>query len=540
MTNPFVGDDFEEAAEAYLTLMFNKGVPSTFANLKHLYSDESKKETLGELAEEYLESQTGDASSKDKGEAAAIYYLAQHYNYYLSRDLAKATEYIEKAIEKDPKSVDFHMTKARILKHTGNLQKASEMMDFARRLDLKDRYINTKAAKYQLRNDENTKAIKTVGLFTRADSVGGPIADLLDMQCMWYLTEDGEAYARQGNVGMALKRFHAVFNIFDVWHEDQFDFHSFSLRKGQIRAYIDMMRWEDHLRDHPFFSRAALDAIDIYLKLADNPSENGINGAEAEAPEDVAAKKKAAKKAKKELQRLERETREQQAKQDPNKASKDGEEKKNDDPFGQKLAETTDPLGAAMKFVSPLLQFSPKKIEAQLAGFEVFMHRSKPTQRLCGKPWTDPLSLEKYVPALRCLTLATELDAKSPKVHEQAVAFRKLLNTATDIPPKVLEVLNAEFKTIEASTDLNKYNDEYEAANKDSAPHVISAIKTRKLLGQDKAKSEEALVKVLDIAGAEFTDAIEVLETLKRWKSTQVAAFKEKALAKWPEVTRLA
>lgn len=222
--------------------MLNKGVPSTFANLKHLYSDSSKKSTLKELAEKYLTSQSSDSASKDKGEAAGLYYLAQHYNYHLSRDLNKATEYIDKAIEKDPKSVDFHMTKARILKHAGNLQQASEMMDRARKLDLKDRYINSKAAKYQLRNNENEKALKTVGLFTRAETVGGPLADLLDMQCIWFLTEDGEAYARQGNIGMALKRFHAVGNIFDVWQEDQFDFHSFSLRKGQIRAYIDMMR----------------------------------------------------------------------------------------------------------------------------------------------------------------------------------------------------------------------------------------------------------------------------------------------------------
>ncbi|KAJ2980823.1 hypothetical protein NQ176_g2416 [Zarea fungicola] len=245
------GGEFREAAGAYLTLMLNKGVPSTFANLKHLYSDEQKKETLLRLAEEYLGSQKSDSESKDKGEAAALFYLAQHHNYHMSRDLSKAMEYIEKAIEKDKKSVDYRMTKARILKHGGDLQKASEMMDYARSLDLKDRYINSKAAKYQLRNNQNEKALKTVGLFTRADTVGGPLADLLDMQCVWFLTEDARAYARQGNIGLALKRFHAVANIFDVWQDDQFEFHNFSLRKGQIRAYIDMMRWEDHhLLDH--------------------------------------------------------------------------------------------------------------------------------------------------------------------------------------------------------------------------------------------------------------------------------------------------
>ncbi|KAF5018692.1 hypothetical protein F66182_9306 [Fusarium sp. NRRL 66182] len=519
------GDDFKQAADAYMTLMLNKGVPSTFANLKHLYSDSFKKDTLHELAEKYLDSQNSDASSKDKGEAAALYYLAQHYNYYLSRDLSKATEYIDKAIEKDPKSVDFSMTKARIIKHGGDLQEASKKMDQARKLDLKDRYINTKAAKYQLRNNENDKALKTVGLFTRAETVGGPLADLLDMQSVWFLTEDGEAYARQGNIGLALKRFHQIFNIFEVWHEDQFDFHSFSLRKGQIRAYIDMMRWEDHVRDHPFFSRAALDAVEVYLKLAGKPSANGVNGADEEDVEDALAKKKAAKKAKKEQQRLEREAAEQQAKQDPNKGAKDkdGEVKKqDDDPFGFKLAETTDPLGEAMKFINPLLQFSPKNINAQFAGFEVYMRR------------------KKYILALRCLTAALELDSKSPRVHEQTVAFAQLLKTATDIEPKVLEVLKAEFKAIDPSASLVKHNEEFLVANKDSPRHVLSALKTQRLLSQDKAQSEEAVLDVLDIPDVTYEDAIEGLEVLKTWKSSQTDAYKKVAHDKFPNVTRLA
>ncbi|RBR12325.1 uncharacterized protein FIESC28_08681 [Fusarium coffeatum] len=516
------GDDFKQAAEAYLTLMLNKGVPSTFANLKHLYSDSFKKDTLRELAENYLNSQDADSESKDKGEAAALYYLAQHYNYYLSRDLTKAMEYVDKTIEKDPKSVDYAMTKARIIKHGGDLQEASKAMDRARKLDLKDRYINTKAAKYQLRNDENEKGLKTVGLFTRAETVGGPLADLLEMQSIWFLTEDGEAYARQGNIGLALKRFQQIFTIFEVWQEDQFDFHSFSLRKGQIRAYIDMMRWEDHIRDHPFFSRAALDAVEIYLKLADKPSANGVNGADGNDAEDALAKKKAAKKARKEQQRLEKEAAEQQAKQDPNKASKEGEVKKqDDDPFGLKLADTTDPLGDAMKYINPLLQFSPKNINAQFAGFEVYMRR------------------KKYVLALRCLTAASALDSKSPRVHEQTVAFAQLLKTATDIEPKVLEVLKAEFNAVDPSADLVKYNDEFLAANKESPRHVLSAIKVQKLLGQDKAKSEEAVANILDIPGVTYEDAIEGLEVLRSWKSPQ-ELYKKAAQQKFPNVTRLA
>lgn len=365
--------------------MLGKGVPSLFANLKHLYSNSFKKETLLSLVQEHIEKQgalkNGEAKVNgdiSQGNSAAYYFLAQHYNYHLSRDLKKAMDYIDKAIELEPKSVDFHMTKARIWKHLGDIQKASEIMDQARELDPRDRYINTKAAKYQLRNDESEAAIKTMGMFTRAEAVGGPLADLHDMQCVWFLTEDGQSYARQRKYGLALKRFTSVYNIFDVWQEDQFDFHSFSLRKGQIKAYVEMVRWEDRLREHPFYTRAALSAIQVYIKIHDKPLSNGTNGFAHGDEDDAAERKKAAKKARKEAQKAERDA--AAKKIEPNKPTKEVEavgKKVDEDPEGLKLATTADPMQDAMKFLNMLLEFSPKNIDAQLAGFEVFMRKSK-------------------------------------------------------------------------------------------------------------------------------------------------------------------
>jgi hypothetical protein len=34
-----------------------------------------------------------------------------------------------------------------------------------------------------------------------------PLADLTDMQALWFLQEEADAYRRQGNFGMALKRY---------------------------------------------------------------------------------------------------------------------------------------------------------------------------------------------------------------------------------------------------------------------------------------------------------------------------------------------
>ncbi len=383
------GDDFREAADQYLQHMLRKGIPSTFANVKALYTDNAKRNTIQNLVESYaavIQTQDANGSAEDGErspfESSVRFFLAQHYNYHLSRDLAKAMKLIDEAITSSPESVDYHMTKARVWKHLGNIRKATKTMEKARSLDERDRYINTKAAKYQLRNDENEAAIQNMSKFTRNEAIGGPLGDLHDMQCMWYIIEDGESYLRQEKLGLALKRFTAIYNIFDIWQEDQFDFHSFSIRKGQIRAYVDMVRWEDNLRAHPFFSRAAINAAKAYILLHDRPHlvngslTDGVNGVLDKL--DAAERKKAQKRARKDQQRQEQIEAEKKDAKKTAGASADGEVKKEDkDPTGSKLLQTSEPLTDAMKFLNPLLEFSPKNIDAQHVGFEVYIRRSE-------------------------------------------------------------------------------------------------------------------------------------------------------------------
>lgn len=381
------GDAFKTAADQYLRGKLNKGVPSTFPNIKSLYRDDEKKVVIEELVLGYASDKktNGSAERETNGDAsdqfdeAVLYFLAQHYNYVKSRDLKKAMAYIDQLLEKNPKSVDYNQTKARIYKHAGDVQKAAEVINAARELEKGDRYINTKCAKYQLRNNENETALDTMSKFTRNETVGGPLGDLHDMQCMWYLLEDGEAYLRQQKFGLALKRFTAIADIFDVWHEDQFDFHSFSLRKGQIRAYIDMVRWEDHLRDHPFFTRAAVQAVKLYLKLADDPRMSNANQLDLDKL-DPTERKKAEKKAKKEKEKAEKAESERKAAAAAKATAKgdDGETKKEDtDPNGELLLQTKEPLEVALRFLRPMLELSPKSIEAQNVGFELYLKKSE-------------------------------------------------------------------------------------------------------------------------------------------------------------------
>ena len=534
------GDSFRQAAHSYLQRMLRKGVPSTFANIKHLYSNAEKRRVMEELAEGYvngkLNGQTNGASEDDHSrfDQFALYFLAQHYNYRPSRNLKKASEYVEKAIEADPSSVDFHQAKARTLKYLGNISEAAKVIDQARELDLRDRAINTKCAKYQLRNNENDKALDTLSKFTRNETAGGPLGDLHDMQCMWYLTEDGHAYLRQRKLGLALKRFQAAYNVFEIWQEDQFDFHNFSLRKGMIRAYIDMLRWEDRLRDHPFYSRMAISAVQAYVMLYDNPDlahgpiMNGVNGVRGDAGADAAERKKALKKAKKEQQKMEKA---EADKKEALKVSKggaksaDGETKKEDpDPLGKTLAETKEPLQEAMKFLAPLLEFVPDNIEAQCQGFEVFIRR------------------HKYLLALKCLLAVHALESNNATSHVQTYHFRNAIAKPEEpIPQSISEIIAAESKTLyDPEQAIKDWNEAYIKDNKANPCRYQAGLKVRGLMDKStKGANEKEVIEILSIQDMTLEEGMAGLELLREWRSSSevTQAYKQAAGAIWDGAT---
>lgn len=53
--------------------------------------------------------------------------------------------------------------------------------------------------------------------------------------------------------------------------DDQFDFHTYCMRKMTLRSYVDLLKLEDVLRQHRFYFKAARIAIQIYLTVHDKP-----------------------------------------------------------------------------------------------------------------------------------------------------------------------------------------------------------------------------------------------------------------------------
>ena len=314
--------------------------------------------------------------------------------------------------------------KGRFLKHSGDLVAAAEALEMGRKLDLADKWINSKSSKFQLRAGLIERGESVVSLFTKHE--GDSRGYLTDMQTMWFETEAGGAYLRAGEVAMALKLFKAVEKHFDDFEDDQIDFHAYCLRKFTLRAYVSLLRLEDRLRGHAFFTGAAAGAVRCYLLLADlrsHYSSKSEGAAELDYTGMSAAERKKAKtkarklELRKEKAAAERAEREAERKKQLEAAQKlaDKEEEEAEsadgaggkkrparrrrdipvdmDPDGAKLLEdaSKDPLGAAHALLKTVRRFAPGNLQTHLDAFDVEVRRGK------------------YLQAMRALVAAAEL-----------------------------------------------------------------------------------------------------------------------------------
>ncbi|KAK9454572.1 NMDA receptor-regulated protein 1-domain-containing protein [Dipodascopsis uninucleata] len=339
------GADFKVACKDYIINYLERGVPSAFVNVKPLYKDADKAKIIGEVVTEFFCTLTPTKgaiiSSDESGPTTylwTIYFLALHHSKIGDHD--KALELIDMAIQHTPTLVEAHMVKAKVLKSKGDLLAASDSMNAARELDLQDRFLNTKAAKYLMRAGKSEEAIAVVSLFTVNDAKGKGVSDLHEMQAIWFLIEQAEMYLKLGKVGLALKRFQAVKKVFEDWWNVQFDFHQYATRRGTMRAYTDLLKWEDELFCEPAYLRAAEGAIKTYLSLYDTPKSVRV-AAELDGLSEE-ERKKALKKAKRE-----------RAKE--NKHAESAKIGDDDDPFGRQLENTNTPLEDAEAFWKPIV-----------------------------------------------------------------------------------------------------------------------------------------------------------------------------------------
>jgi peptide alpha-N-acetyltransferase len=178
----------------------------------------------------------------------------------------------------------------------------------------------------------------------------------------------------------------AVVKHFEDFHEDQFDFHSYCVRKVTLRAYTDVLRYEDHLWGEPYYGRAAEGTIGIYLHLFDNPSITAgeeepdyskMTAAEKKKSKAIARKKKKAaeKKAEEEVEKQKKN--EQEANENGSKTKKGQQDAVTDaDPDGKELLKK-DPLEEAKTYSAMLAKHAPNRLSTWILQYDVAIRRGK-------------------------------------------------------------------------------------------------------------------------------------------------------------------
>ena len=257
------GADFENALREYVTVPLRKGVPSLFRELAGLYSDTAKTPSMEKVFVEVVDSlrsrkafpgaPSGETEKKPEATLAnALTLLAYHRDKTGDREAALAC--VDEAIALDITSDSGAAPReAAFLKRSGDYAGAVVEAQIARRGDLVDQYLNGACVKRLLQNGQHEEAERTAALFARD---GDQASNLYDMQCAWFENEAGWCHAR-GQPRRALKYFAAVIQHYEDTEEDQFDFHSYCMRKSTLRSYVEMLRATDAVYDKPRFREAA-------------------------------------------------------------------------------------------------------------------------------------------------------------------------------------------------------------------------------------------------------------------------------------------
>uniref|UniRef100_A0A674AQ13 N-alpha-acetyltransferase 15, NatA auxiliary subunit a n=1 Tax=Salmo trutta TaxID=8032 RepID=A0A674AQ13_SALTR len=475
------GEKFRECLDCYLRTNFSKGCPPVFTTLKSLYHDKEKVSIVEELVVGYetclkscrmFNQNDGGKEEPPTTLLWVQYFLAQHFDHVGQQTLA--LDYINTAIESTPTLIELFLIKAKIYKHAGNIKEAARWMDEAQALDTADRFINSKCAKYMLKAGLVKEAEEMCSKFTREGA--SAVENLNEMQCMWYQTECALAYKSMNKFGDALKKCHEIERHFVEITDDQFDFHTYCMRKMTLRSYVDLLKLEDVLRMHPFYYKAARTAIQIYLGLHDNPltDDNKEHQADAGTCQRRAQKKK---------------------KEDDDEEIGGPKEELIPD----KLAKVENPLEEAVKFLTPLKNLVKNKIETHLLAFEIYFRK------------------EKYLLMLQSVKRAFSMEPSHPWLHQCLVRFFKGVSDSKDLPEAVRTVLKQEISRLFGESNPQSFNKNYLSQHSNSIPHRVAAAKMMFYLDPSSDKMASELATALDesLNGRGITICTEVLEALR-------------------------
>eukprot|EP00890_Picochlorum_soloecismus_P005872 jgi/Picsp_1/6286/NSC_03636-R1_tetratricopeptide repeat-containing protein len=355
---------FEQALNEFIKPYIEDGIPSLFSELKPLYSDAEKVAIIERVLCDYK------VSGEDK--AWVTLYLALHFS--LLGNIEKALEYIQSCMDAKPDLIEAYSAKSTILDAAGDYLGAALAAEQARKMDLADRYLNCQSSMALFKAGMAEKAELVAHLFTKE---GDQANNFYDMQATWYEISSGNYYLLFKDYGRALKRFRKVDSHYSDFVEDQFDFHGYCARKQTMRAYVDMLRMLDNLYSSEVYGQAVRGAVTIYVDLHDNPPKSKEQILEERL---ASLSVEDAKRERQKLRKLEAKKQKElsQAADEANKGNKEKGKRVDDDPHGERLLQTPEPLTEASRLMKLLIRGNANTHENQILAYQVDIRRDKP------------------------------------------------------------------------------------------------------------------------------------------------------------------
>jgi len=526
---------FREMIDIYLRKSLRKGQPALFRDMKSIYNKEfvgssflttinnkslpQKIEIIQNLMLSYVQNllqfDSFDSTESSYGSEATTcllwvyYYLAQHFDYL--NDFTNALKYVNIALEHTPTLIELFVIKAKIYKHAGNIDEAVKCVDEAQSLDTADRYLNSKCAKYLLRANKVTEAEEMCSKFTREGVSASE--NLNEMQCMWFQTEAAIAYQRQEKWGEALKKCIEIDRHFAEINEDQFDFHTYCMRKMTLRSYIELLRLEDVLKSHSFYFKVAHIAIQVYLRLYDKPlgeneesEDKNISNMSASELKKLRNKQRKAKLRATAAEKVETEKTQNKENDKNNESSGSELHQEKLDPY--KLERPEDPLAEAIKFLTPLQILAKERIDTHLLAFEIYFRKGK------------------IMLMLQSLKRAIRLESSNPTLQKQLVLFFNFVEAHkeqfNDAINKVLELEMIKLIGNERVSSALELNERFLQRNSNSFAYRIESSKLMHILSPDNNKqlSKPNAIDIIiqnleDLNGVDIDSCTQLLKSLR-------------------------
>jgi peptide alpha-N-acetyltransferase len=308
----------------------------------------------------------------------------------------------------------------------------------------------------------------------------------------------------------------AVVKHFDDFHEDQFDFHAYCVRKVTLRAYTEVLRFEDTLLSEDYYFRAASGTIGIYLHLHDHPAIMDEDK-EPEYSKMSAAERKKTK-------AIARKKKNQADKKEADKKKKEEEEAQNGDKKGKPGADDEDPDGKelmkkdaleeAKNFSSILAKYSPKRLETWTLQYDVSIRRNK------------------TLLALQALFKMKSIAPNHSEYFSRIVDFAVKMPTFTDIPDAVKSVITQESATLLNQKTATEFVAEAaDRARKDATTDLPSRVAIAQALAKTSPSSTDAAASII-VNGGVNTMGVSV-ETCRQALAALKSLKAEAATKEW-------